>query len=618
MCGITGYIGNGNTKKELLSSLKLLEYRGYDSSGIAILNNNDITITKSEGKISNLEKLINNSTLANSNNNKNIKETNNLECGIAHTRWATHGNPNYNNTHPFLSNDSNYSIVHNGIIENYSTLKDDLIKKGYTFSSETDTEVIVNQIQEELKILNNKPANNNIESIINACKKLEGSFALAILNKFANNTIFLAKRKSPLYVANFNNQTFVASDPICFVGKAKTYFSMPDNTFCIATENSLNFYDINHNKITLTENKTENIDTNFNKQNYPHYMIKEISETPYVLDRIIKTYTDNNPFKGINKEFIKRFNKIVLIGCGTAYHASLMGASLIQKYCHIDCQAYIASEYRYNNPLINKKTLCILVSQSGETADTLAVASLAKKHKAYTIALTNVLYSTLAKTVDFVLPVCAGPEIAVASTKAYTAQITILYMLAKHMQNTLKNKNYDYISDIDSIKATIMQDFSKDVKIIANKLKTQRNVFFIGRDFDYITIKEASLKLKEITYINTAEHPAGELKHGFLSLIDSKSILFVLATEKELLDKTLNGANEALSRGAKIVFVSQYNLPKQMTNKFYKFVKLNDTPQEVIPITSIIFFQLLAYQTSVLKNINPDQPRNLAKSVTVE
>lgn len=597
MCGIIGYIGKKTVDVELVKLLKNLEYRGYDSSGVAVQCGKNIETTKSVGKISNLENI--------------LKKNKTAKCGIAHTRWATHGKATTINAHPHLSNDNKWAIVHNGIIENFAELKKELLKKKISFKSETDTEVIANLLQVEQTC-------DKIETLINTCQKLKGSYALACLNSDEKNTLFLAKKKSPLYITKTNHEIIVASDPICFTEKTTDYYSLNDDEFCKATQNDIVFYDKNKNIIKKSTQKISDFNLNINKKEYPYYMLKEIDETPEVLSRIVKTYTDNNILKKFNKRFLKKYNKVILVGCGTAYHASLVGARFIEDFSHIPCSTYIASEFRYQNPIINDKTLCILVSQSGETADTLAASELAKQKGATTIALTNVLYSTLAKKVDIVLPVCAGPEIAVASTKAYTAQITVFYMLATKFKNVLLNRRINYIKHIENLALNLKMPNIEEIKKMAKELSKENKVFFIGRNTDYLTCEEASLKLKEISYINCSSHPAGELKHGFLALIESDTYVFVLATKKELLDKTLNGAHEALSRGAKIILISNLKLPQEKYKDFYAFIPLQNFKESLMPSVSVIFFQLLAYYTSINKGLNPDQPRNLAKSVTVE
>ena len=597
MCGIVGYIGPKNIETQLIKYLKLLEYRGYDSAGIATLKNNKIILTKKTGNISKLEKF--------------IKETNTSNIGIAHTRWATHGKPTIQNAHPHTSCDKSWAIVHNGIIENFNILKTKLLENNYIFKSETDTEVIANLLQENA-------CSNNIETVIKTCNMLRGSFALAMINKNNQNTLYLAKRKSPLFLAKTNNEIIVASDPVCFTSKVTDYYDLDDNEFCEVNLNKITFYNKNGNIINKKTMQTQKFETSSNKLNYNHYMLKEIEETPNVLLNIANIYEKEDLFSCLKKIEFNRINKIILLGCGTAHHAGLMAKSYIEKIAQIDTHAYISSEFRYSCPLIDSNTLVICVSQSGETADTLMAHELAKSKKATTIALTNVLYSSLAKKCDYVLPTCAGVEISVASTKAYTAQITILNMLAKYIINVKNKANTNYINEVRDMSKLITFDNTKQLKSLSNKLKNQKNIFFIGKHLDYITCKEACLKLKEITYINSQAYPAGELKHGFLALVDNDSYVFVIATNKDLLEKTINGAHEAQSRGAKIILVSQFDISKNLLSDIYQFIKLPSTNYDLMPVLSIIPFQLLSYYTSINKGINPDQPRNLAKSVTVE
>lgn len=598
MCGIVGYIGQKVVDEQLVEALKHLEYRGYDSAGIAEIDNNKIIITKAEGKISNLEGL--------------LKKNNNSYCGIAYTRWATHGKPTINNAHPILSDNGEWAVVHNGIIENFGELKSEIRRvNNIKFVSDTDTEVIPQMLQ----ITSGETL---MEKLIAVCKRLRGSYALACLNSSTDKVLYLAKKKSPLYVAINGMEVFVASDPICFCGEAINYYSLEDDEFCKAEINNLMFYDINGIEITKTATKLSEFEVYLGKQKYSHFMQKEIEEVPSVLKRIVNTYRDNNAFQKFDKDFVRGINKIVFIGCGTAYHAGLMGVSLIEKIARIECRAYVSSEFRYSNPILDEHTLCVFVSQSGETADTIAAHDLAKEKGATTIALTNVLYSALAKKADIILPVCAGPEIAVASTKAYSAQITILYMLAKHLSSVIVENNEDYLAIINKLVSQIQKIDKIDLNGLVQELKEEKQAFFIGRDVDYITSEEASLKLKEITYINSCAYPSGELKHGFLALVEEGTFLFVIATQKALLDKTLNAAHEAYARGAKIVLVTGLDVPVEKMDGVYKTIKLPDLDNDLMPIVSIGVFQKLSYLVSVAKGFNPDQPRNLAKSVTVE
>jgi len=598
MCGIVGYIGKNGAEKVLVDLLKNLEYRGYDSAGVAVQLGGDIKVTKASGKIANLEEILN-----------HTKAT----TGIAHTRWATHGKPTENNAHPHTSQNGKWAVVHNGIIENFEELKNEIKNNSnIEFVSETDTEVVPQLLQ----MLDSGVL--PIDTFIEACSRLSGSYAIACINKDIEDTLFLAKKKSPLYVAKTNDSVIVASDPICFVNKSKEYYCLNEDEFCQVSTTNIVFYDKNKNEIVKNKVELNGIEENFGKQDFDHFMLKEINEIPSVLSRIVKTYSDNNVFEKINSETVKNINKIIIIGCGTAYHAALMGAKYIEKLARIETTAYVASEFRYTNPIIDDHTLCIFVSQSGETADTLAAQSLVKSRGCRSIALTNVLYSSLAKQVDIIFPVCAGPEIAVASTKAYNAQITVLYMFAKHLQNIKFNMNENYNAQISKLAENLQLPNDEQIKKLARDLVGVNKAFFIGRDRDYITSEEASLKLKEITYINSSAYPSGELKHGFLALIDEGTYLFVIATEKDLLDKTLNGAHEAYARGAKVVLATQLAVDNSKFDFVHKTFKLQNFDEDLMPIVAIITFQMISYYTSIFKEINPDQPRNLAKSVTVE
>ena len=595
MCGIVGYIGIKTTDQELVDLLKNLEYRGYDSAGIAYQFEGSIKTVKEPGKISNLE-------------NKILHEPS--TCGIAHTRWATHGKPTKENAHPHMSQDCNWSVVHNGIIENFESLRKEIKSHNINFLSETDTETIPQLLQ-----LHSNSITSKIDTFIDTCKELIGSYAIACMHKDLKDTLLLAKKKSPLYVATTDDELFVASDPICFAGKATEYYALNEDEFCQANVKNLAFYDKDHNVVSKTPTKLGELNAFAGKNNYDHFMLKEIEETPSVLKRIVDVYSDNTLFNNL-KDI--DFNKIVIVGCGTAYHSGLMAAKYIEKFARVECRTYIASEFRYTDPLIDNKTLAIFISQSGETADTLAALELAKSKGATTIGLTNVTYSTLAKSVDHILPINAGPEIAVASTKAYSAQITIMYMLARFIQNLKQKTNFDYIEEVKNLANTLTLPNTQEIKELAARLIRENQAFFIGRDFDYITCEESSLKLKEITYINSTAYPSGELKHGFLALIDNGTYLFVIATNKDLLDKTLNGAHEAYARGGKIVLATQLNIPAHKTEFMDTLIKMPEYPEHLMPIVTTIFFQYLSYFTSIAKGINPDQPRNLAKSVTVE
>lgn len=599
MCGIVGYIGNRPIKNELIEMLKLLEYRGYDSAGIGTLADGKIKIYKSVGNISCLEHSLPNKLTA--------------HTGIGHTRWATHGKPSVANAHPHCSSDGSISVVHNGIIENYKDLKKKLEILGAKFYSSTDTEVIA-------KLLEFSKEKSMLNKLISVTKKLSGSYALAILNSKQNKTIYLAKHKSPLYVAIGNNESIVASDPVCFKGKAKCYYSLEDDEVAKLTETNVIFYDKSGNEITKFPTILEDKMQSYSKLTKSHYMIKEIEEIPNVLNNIINTYSDYSLFNNLTPSLVKSIKRIKLIGCGTAYHACEMGARLLENNLKIESTAHIASEFRYSSPLLNKSTLCIFISQSGETADTIGALELAKNKGAYCIVITNCMFSTLSKLSDLSLPVLAGREVAVASTKAYVGQIAVCYCLTGYLNNNIfkKRNKIEYIKNLTEVKNNYKIYSKKELDSIIKLLAKVPSAFFIGRETDYITSQEASLKIKEICYINCNAYPSGELKHGFIALVEEGTIMFVVATNKALLPKTLNGINEVKSRGGKIILLTQFNKNEFDENIADYYIKLPDVCEELMPIVAISPLFSLAYYTSVLKGNNPDMPRNLAKSVTVE
>lgn len=595
MCGIVGYVGKKNTEKVLCQMLEGVEYRGYDSCGMATLRGDTICIKKALGGVENIKPM--------------ISTENNSSLGIAHTRWATHGGASIINAHPHISTNKKWAVVHNGIIENYLELKEELLDcEDINFASETDTEVIVQLLQK----YEQKDPLNTIKTV---CKKLVGTYALAIINLDRPQQIFVAKNGSPLYVALGESGGFVASDPICFSGYLDKYFSLDDGEFASISDNKIYLFD---NNLIPIDKRTQMLKMTLDGlclKEYDHFMQKEILETELVLKNIEKEYGNGGAFKIINKSTLKDIENVILIGCGTAYHAGLMGERFIEKIAHVSARTYIASEFRYMDVVLPKNSLAILVSQSGETADTLGALDKVKKIGVTTIALTNVSYSTLAKSCDYVFPLFAGTEKAVASTKAYTAQIAILYLFAHYLgevKNNNKGLSFVFQLGCDS-------DYSKDffMPLVTEILKA-KNVFFLGRVFDYITVTEASLKLKEISYINSSAYPAGELKHGFLALVDSDTLSIFLCTNNDLLPKIISSIHEVRARGGKTVLIT--NLKVSHSDNFCadKIISINDFGQNVMPITSIKFFQWLAYYTSITLGINPDKPKNLAKSVTVE
>lgn len=589
MCGIVGYLGKGRSRQFVVSRLKKLEYRGYDSSGIAFNNGEKIDSVKAVGNIANLENL--------------ITDERAVQCAIAHTRWATHGKPSVKNCHPHASQTGVWSIVHNGIIENYEEIKNGL--KTPT-DSDTDTSTVAQLLEER--------SARTIGDFIEVFKEVEGSYAIVAMNSEKLDELFIARNRSPLYVAENEGEYLVASDPICFVGFAKQYYSFNNYEYAHISGQKIKFYDINMKELKKELVKLDDCFEETQKFDYEHFMLKEIMEQPEALKRQVKTYRDTNVLAKFDKKFIEKFDYIDFIGCGTAYHASMVGARYIEKLTGIRAGAEIASEFIYKEPVFaNERTLFVFVSQSGETADTLMAMNIAKQHGATCIALTNVLYSTIAKQADLVLPVCAGPEIAVASTKAYVCQLSALYMFAKHLNNQINDTQYDYLKDVELVSNKIL-DFDKDsISLIAERIKDEMNPIFIGKDLDYIAACEASLKLKEVAYVNATNYPSGELKHGFLALIEDNTPLIVFATEEKVRVKTLNAAHEAVSRGA-----FQITITNDGSLGYDNLIVIDVENELLMPMLEIAPMQYLAYEVSVKKGINPDQPRNLAKSVTVE
>ena len=615
MCGIYGYVGYNATNETLLG-IKKLEYRGYDSAGIAFYNNsfklndniknftnniktfkNGFNIIKEEGEINKLEKIFN---------------CLNPKSGIAigHTRWATHGKPSVENAHPHYSENGNWIVVHNGIIENYLELKNTLT--GTKFSSCTDTEVVA--------MLLSKHFNGDVmETIIKVCSMLIGSYALAIIYAPDPNKIYVAKLNSPCVVGYGKNFGVVCSD-LNAVTKAEKLFVLNNHNFAVVEKNCVTIFDKDKNEIKLKETKPTNLIGSNELGNYPHFMLKEIMEIP---NAITKTVAEYNTFNKIRKELpkslIKQTKNILIIACGTAYHAGLIGKKLFEENCGIKTDVEIASEFRYNNFKPNKNTLTIFVSQSGETADTIKAVKMSKAYGLKTVAITNVKSSSICFEVDYCLYTSAGPEIAVASTKAYNCQVTMFYLLSAYI-NAVKTEVPELVFE-ESKKLIQIANVIKNNNIapickeIANNIKNCLSVYMIGRGMDYYTAQEAGLKLKEISYIHCEAYPAGELKHGTISLIDSEKFVFAFITQELTKEKTLSNVNEVISRGGKVIVFSQFNINQP---NFFKFVKLPSVEELYMPLVLVTYMQQIAYHTSLAVGNNPDKPRSLAKSVTVE
>lgn len=582
MCGICASISDKNQINNVLKNLKTLEYRGYDSCGISFFEKGKIKTIKTVGQIENLVKKVKD-------------EKSNIVIG--HTRWATHGGVSENNSHPQLSNDGKVSVVHNGIIENYKELKKDYLSK-VNFSSETDTEVISNMIAIQ--------SGSNLEKIANACKKLQGSYAICVLFE-GDESVYFAKNGSPLYVSSSQNCMMASSDIYALKSDKNSYYMINDAEIGVLKNNSATFFDFELNKINKKLKKIVKNDNLFLKNNSKNIMINEIIEQTNVLKKSYFYYFKENI---LNKNFIEKLNNFknyYFIACGTAYHSALLGAKYIEKFCKKRCKIEIASEFRYSGEIISKDTLYVFVSQSGETADTIACAKYVKRFGGKSLAVTNVEYCTLNHITNYVLPTFAEKEFAVAATKTYTAQIFALLSLALLLgkQKKIQKRMQNFVSHFDFDLETL--DFSK-------KLLSFKKVFFIGRQQDYVTSLEACLKLREISYINCMALQAGELKHGSLALVDKDSLFFVISTQKSLKGKIENAIQEIKARSGKVFLISQF---KHGVECDY-FMQLKKFDECFMPIVSIIPFQKLAFEVCLEQGFNPDKPRNLAKSVTVE
>lgn len=617
MCGIVGYIGKQKAVPILINGLKSLEYRGYDSAGIALLSNEKIDVIKDKGRVSNLES----DSLINT-----LKST----IGIGHTRWATHGIPSKINSHPHLNNKQTIAVVHNGIIENYNELKTKLLKNNYKLLSETDSEVIPNLID-----LNNN--GNILEAISKTLKELKGSYALGIISTELPDKIIIAKKNNPIVIGKGQNEFFIASDIPAIAKHTQNFYFLDDEQIAVISEDSISFYDINLNKIDLPL-KNIKFDIGVAEKNgYEDYMLKEIYEQPKAIRETIGSFlTENNPINlNIDIDF-KEINKIFIIACGTAMHAGMATKYAFEHFCQIPTEIDMASEFRYRNPIINHKTLCIFISQSGETADTIAAIKLAKANSAKTIGIINAIDSTMTRLVDTTLYTHAGPEIAVASTKAYTCQVTLLTILALYISEKLN------IEDLkDEIKTT-KQDILNLPKLVENQLKNidyikeisnksykNHDIYFIGRGQDYAVALEGSLKLKEISYIHSEAYASGELKHGPIALIENNTLVLGIATNPVTAPKTMSNIEEVIARGADTIFITNQNsttdelsenksITKSDIEKVHYLIEVPEINTFLSPISTIIPMQLFAYYIAKAKKLDVDKPRNLAKSITVE
>jgi glucosamine--fructose-6-phosphate aminotransferase (isomerizing) len=606
MCGIIGISSNKSVSSSIINSLKKLEYRGYDSAGIATLSDGFINEVKSEGRVENLE---NNFDLKNLSGN----------IGIGHVRWATHGVPNSVNAHPHSS--ENVSVVHNGIIENSTLLKKYLLSKGHKFKSQTDTEVIAHLITENLKTTELQ------EAITKTLKQLHGSFALGIIFKDMPDLIIGARRGSPLAVGYGPNENYLGSDSYALKSMTNKITYLEDGEFCFIKKDEVNFFNEEGIKINKKVLELSTEQQNYDKGDFKHFMAKEIEEQPQTLKTGIKEYVDsiNNDINIYNFPWkIDEIKSIMLIGCGTAYHSCLMAKYWFEELTTLDVNIDIASEFRYRKNRFKNDTLYIFVSQSGETADTYAALDLCSKNKMKTCAVVNVIESSIARDSNFVLPIHCGPEIGVASTKAFLGQILVLYILSLKLSSLRKeigNKDYqEKIKDLKNlpklIEETLLVD--NDIQAITSTFNEAKGSMFLGRGFSYPIALEGALKLKELSYVHAEGYPAGEMKHGPLALIEEGMPVVVLAPRDNYYKKTISNMQEVVARGAKVLLITNKSKDEIVSENIWEKIEVETSNDDLLPFLLTIPLQKLAYYSALKKGYDIDKPRNLAKSVTVE
>ena len=606
MCGIVGYVGKRNAQDVLLDGLEKLEYRGYDSAGVALALEGGIRVVKSKGRLAELRKRLAVEALARSG------------CGIGHTRWATHGEPSDVNSHPHST--PRVSIVHNGIIENYGVLKERLMAKGYTFESETDTEVLV-------KLIDSCYEGEPLKALRAALAMVRGSYALAVLFRDFPDTLFAVKRESPLIVGWGEEENFIASDIPALLKYTRRYSVLEEGDMAVVNADGIRFYNEFAEPVER-EVLTANWDQEAaEKGGYPHFMLKEINEQPAAITATVSPRVENGlpdlRVPELTDERLRRIGTVHLVGCGTAMHAGMVGKAAIEALARVPAQVEIASEFRYRNPILRPEDLVIIISQSGETSDTLAALKLAKSRGVPVLAIVNVVGSSIARAADYVLYTYAGPEIAVASTKAYMVQMCVLYLFALRLayargaqtEAETRRLTAELLRASEVIKPRLAD--CEQIKYLASRFVNTQSCFFIGRGFDYSLSLEGSLKLKEISYVHSDAYAAGELKHGTISLITDGVPVIALATQKKVYEKTISNAKETKSRGAKVLLFTTKDavVPDGVADYV---VRLDDYDDLLMPLQLIVPLQLFAYYMAVLRGCDVDKPRNLAKSVTVE
>mgnify|MGYP005836791381 FL=1 len=606
MCGIVGYVGKRSAQDVLLDGLEKLEYRGYDSAGVALALDGGIRVVKSKGRLTQLRQKLAAQALAQS------------FCGIGHTRWATHGEPSDVNSHPHST--PRVSIVHNGIIENYGILKERLIAKGDTFESETDTEVLV-------KLIDSCYTGDPLRALQEALAKVRGSYALAVLFRDRPDTIFAVKRESPLIVGWGEGENFVASDIPALLKYTRRYSVLEEGDMAVCTAEGIRFYNEFAEPVQRPVLTADWDMEAAEKGGYPHFMLKEINEQPTAITATVSPRVEDGMpdlrIPQLTDEVLRSIGTVHLVGCGTAMHAGMVGKAAIETLARVPAEVDIASEFRYRDPILNPNDLVIIISQSGETSDTLAALKLAKSRGVPVLAIVNVVGSSIARAADYVLYTYAGPEIAVASTKAYMVQLCVLYLFALRLAyargrlSAAETRRYtaQLLRAPEIIKARLAD--CDQIKYLASRYMNTQSCFFIGRGFDYSLSLEGSLKLKEISYVHSDAYAAGELKHGTISLITDGVPVIALATQKQVYEKTISNAKETRSRGARVLLFTTKNavVPEGVADAV---IRLDEYEDILMPLQLIVPLQLFAYYMAVLRGCDVDKPRNLAKSVTVE
>ncbi len=610
MCGIVGYTGHREASHILIEGLKKLEYRGYDSSGLAVENNDgNVEIVKAKGRLSEL--------ITKTDNGNSIKG----ECGIAHTRWATHGEPSETNAHPHCSDDKTVIAVHNGIIENYKELKEKLLSKKYKFYSETDTEVLTKLIDYYYKKYNVGP----IDALAKMMVRVRGSYAIAVMFKDYPGEIYIARKDSPLVVGVNKDETFLASDVPAILKYTREVYYPNNYEMARLEKGKVTFFDLNGDVVQKEPTTITWSESQAEKDGFEHFMIKEIHEEPKAFSDTINKYINGDQINfsecELTDDVLLNIDSLRIVACGSSYHVGLCGEYIFEDLCRVPTRVEMSSEYRYRNPVLNENELVVVISQSGETADTLAALRLSKKMGKKTLAIVNVIGSTISREADYVIYTLAGPEIAVATTKAYQTQLAVIYLLAiklAYLKKRIESEKI-YIDELKTLSEkmkTLLKEKEK-IQWFSSKCMNKKDVFFIGRGLDWAISAEGSLKLKEVSYIHSEAYASGELKHGTISLIEDGTLVIGVLTQPELYEKTMSNMVECKTRGAYLFAVTTRGNYQTEENVDFTVYIPKTNPYFTVSL-AIIPLQLLAYYISVAKGLDVDKPRNLAKSVTVE